>query len=354
MKINFKIQEILAITGGTARGNTTSVISHINSIDNAGKGEITFFSDKKYLKYLMNSHASAVIVPIETNMEPKSEQVFIEVENPYISVVKFINYVAKMGSSPLEGVHSSAVISAQSNVDKTAYIGENCVVDQGTSIGKNAVIQSNTVIGKDVIIGENTYIHPNVTICDRTEIGTGCIIYPGAVIGSSGFGYLENKDDGSYTAIAQIGKVILEDNVEVGANSTIDRAMIGVTRVRKGTKIDNLVHIAHNCDIGEHNGIAAQAGISGSVKTGNRNRIAGQVGIAGHLSIPDDVIIMAQSGISNNIKSPGIYFGSPAKPRITAFKIEAVLRQLPEIANEVNKIQKKLKNINPSREELPK
>jgi UDP-3-O-[3-hydroxymyristoyl] glucosamine N-acyltransferase len=198
----------------------------------------------------------------------------------------------------------------------------------------------------DNVIGENTIINSNVTLYNSVHIGNNCIIHAGAVIGSDGFGYIEDKTDGSYDKVPQLGNVVIEDYVEIGANSTIDCALIGSTIIRRGTKIDNLVHIAHNCEIGENTGIAAQAGVSGSVTSGKRNRFGGQVGIAGHLEIPDDVTILAQSGVSKSIPKSGIYFGSPIKEHLKAFKIEAVLRKLPELASDVNKLRIEINKLN--------
>lgn len=346
MKYNFKIEEIIKITGGIAIGNTAVVISSVNSIENAVEGEITFFRDKKYEEHFFNSKASAILVSKDCKHVPSLNQSFILVDNPYESIVKFAYFIESINKSKPHGVHPSAVIESEVIIGKNVSIGANCFIADNCVINDNVVIRSNTVLGKNVSVGDDTYIYPNVTICSDSVIGKNCIIHPGAVIGSEGFGYLEDKNDGSYTRIPQIGRVILEDYVELGANSTIDRAMLGVTIIRKGTKIDNLVHIAHNCDIGENNGIAAQTGISGSVKTGKRNRFAGQVGIAGHIEICDDVTIMAQSGVSNTMKESGIYFGSPAKPRLKAFKIEAALRNLPEIVASVSKLKKIIEKDN--------
>lgn len=344
MKINLTIENILNITGGVALGNTSFLIFGANSIENASHGEITFYRDKKYEKSLLESDATAIVIKNDTHHKPKGNQVFILVEDPYQSIVKLAYYIESLNKIKPVGIHPTSIIEASATIADNVAISSNCYIAEECVIGENVTIRSNTVLGKNVSIGANTYIYPNVTICSDSVIGANCIIHPGAVIGSEGFGYLENSEDGSYTRIPQIGRVILEDDVEIGANSTIDRAMLGVTIIRKGTKIDNLVQIGHNCDIGEHNGIAAQAGISGSVKTGNRNRFAGQAGVAGHIEICDDVTIMAQSGVSNTIKNKGIYFGSPAKPRLTAFKIEAAIRNLPEIVSDITKIKKNIQS----------
>jgi UDP-3-O-[3-hydroxymyristoyl] glucosamine N-acyltransferase len=341
LKFKLNIEELIAITGGVPVGNTTLNITGINPINNANKGDLTFFRDQKYKNALESTNASAVLIYNNSGYSPKVDQVFIEVDDPYKSIVRFAYYLEKINMHKDYGIHESAVIHETAVLGNNVSIGPNCFIDENVHIADNITIRANTVISRDVRIDDNTYIYPNVSINSDTVIGKNCIVYSGAVIGSEGFGYVEDKS-GSYTRIPQVGNVVIEDDVEIGANTTIDRAMLGSTYIRQGTKIDNLVHIAHNCDIGRHNGIAAQAGVSGSVKTGDRNRFAGQVGIAGHIEICDDVTIMAQSGISNNVKKPGIYFGSPAKPRLNAFKIEASIRNLPETVMTVNKIKKHL------------
>ncbi|MFY8160745.1 MAG: UDP-3-O-(3-hydroxymyristoyl)glucosamine N-acyltransferase, partial [Candidatus Kapaibacteriota bacterium] len=198
--------------------------------------------------------------------------------------------------------------------------------------------------GSDVFIGKNTIIYPNVTIMNGTIIGDNCIIHPGAVIGSDGFGYYE--EGGKYIKIPQIGNVVIEDNVEIGANTTIDRSFIGSTIIKCGVKIDNLVQIGHNCVIGENSAMASQVGIAGTVTIGKNVRLGGQVGLAGHLKIADNVTIIAQSGVSKTILESGTYFGSPIKEATKAFKIEATLRNLPDLAKEVSNLKKEVANLN--------
>jgi UDP-3-O-[3-hydroxymyristoyl] glucosamine N-acyltransferase len=341
LKFSIKIDELVKITGGVPRGNTAVIISGINPIFKSKIGDLTFFRDAKYVDDLKSTKASAILIKKDSGYDPNPEQVFIEVDDPYKAIVNFAYYLENINMKKDYGIHETAVIHNTAKIGKNASIGPNCFIDEHVTIGNDVTIRANSVISRDVNIGNSTYIYPNVSINSDTNIGNNCIIYSGAVLGSEGFGYVEDEN-GKYTRIPQVGNVVIEDDVEIGANTTIDRAMIGSTTIKRGTKIDNLVHVAHNCEIGEDNGIAAQAGISGSVKTGNRNRLAGQVGIAGHISIPDDVTIMAQSGIPNNVTKPGVYFGSPAKPRLSAFKIEAALRNLPETVMTVNKIKKQL------------
>ena len=226
-------------------------------------------------------------------------------------------------------------------IDETAYIGANCVIGNNCKIGKNTVLHSNISIYDNSKIGDNCTIHANVTIYEDTEIGNNCVIHSGVALGSDGFGFLENKD-GSYTKIPQLGNVVLENDIEIGANTTIDRALVGSTIIRNGVKLDNQIQIAHNCEIGENSAMAAQVGVSGSVKVGKRNRFGGQSGISGHIEIADDVVLLAKSGVPKSIEKGGLYFGSPIREKMQAFRIEAVIHNLPDLAKDVKLIKKKL------------
>ena len=345
--IELAVNQIAELTGGRLEGNTTDKVLGLNGIESAQAGDLSFYYSDKYEKYLNTSKATCILVPLNLDRQPNENQVYIRLEKPYVSLVKFLKYLENQLSDKKTGAHHSVNIGDSCIIDNSVYLGENVVVGNNCKIGAGTKIYANTVISDNVIIGRNTVIYPNVSIYKNANIGSNCILQSGAVIGSDGFGYLENPEDGSFDRIPQLGNVILEDNVEIGANATIDRALVGTTRIRKGTKIDNLVHIAHNCDIGENTGIAAQAGFSGSVKTGNRGRFGGQTGIAGHLEICDNVTLLAQSGVSKSITNSGVYFGSPIKDVKRAFKIEAVIRQLPEMLSDVEKLKKiysKIKN----------
>jgi UDP-3-O-[3-hydroxymyristoyl] glucosamine N-acyltransferase len=241
----------------------------------------------------------------------------------------------------ISGIHPTAVVESTAQISPSATIGANCYIGENSIIKDRAVIYPNSSIQRDVTIGENCIIYSNVSIYYGCTIGRDCIIHSGAVIGSDGFGFQENKD-GSYTKIPQIGKVIIGDSVEIGANTTIDRAFVGSTIIEYGVKLDNLIQIAHNDEIGENSAMAAQVGISGSTKIGKRVRLGGQVGISGHIEIGDDVVLLAKSGVPKSMTEKGIYIGAPARDRLTAFKIEAVIHNLPQLSKDVDKIKKKL------------
>lgn len=343
--LNLTCKQIAEIIGGEIIGDSALIINSILPIEKAGLGSLSFYYHEKYENYFLNSKASCLIISDSNRSLPKPEQSYIRVENPYLSFVNLLKFIEAQSKKSSSGIHQTATVGEYCNVDSSSLVSANCVIGDNCSISQNVVLKPHVVLYDDVTIGDGTVVHSNVVIYQGTKIGKNCIIHAGAIIGADGFGFVENKQDGSYDKVPQLGNVIIEDNVEIGANSTIDRALIGNTIIRNGTKIDNLVHIAHNCDIGDNTGIAAQTGISGSVISGKRNRFGGQVGIAGHLEIPDDVTILAQSGVSKSIVKSGIYFGSPIKEHLKAFKIEAVLRKLPEMASELNDLRNKLKLI---------
>jgi UDP-3-O-[3-hydroxymyristoyl] glucosamine N-acyltransferase len=333
-------EKIAEITGGEIKGDKDAIISGLNRIEHAGHGELTFFSDESFREYFENTEAACVIIKKDNDKEPAAGQAFVLADNPYKSFAETLMYIDSLKSRPKGFVHPSATVSETSVVPPDAYIGPNCHIGENCTIGKGLFLHSNISIYENCTIGDNCRVHSGATICADTVIGDDCELHHGCVIGSDGFGFIENKD-GSYNKIPQLGNVRLGDRVEIGANTTIDRSIVGSTIIGDGVKIDNLCQIAHNCEIGENTAMASQAGVSGSVKIGSRVRLAGQVGVAGHIEICDDVTIYAQSGVARAITRPGIYFGSPAKDRMEAFKIEAVIRRLPEIARDVEHLKKK-------------
>ncbi len=341
LKNPFKVEAIAELIDGKIIGSTNSLIKRLNRIESCEPGDITFFYDAKYAHFLETCNATCILVPENLNLVPKENQVFISVKNPYFEFYRILKYLESLLPKKSSFIHQTAIIGNNSNIHQTAYIGPYCVVGENCTIAENVVLHSNVVLYDNVSIDSNSLLHASVTCYSDTIIGKNCVIQAGAVIGSDGFGFIENKDS-SYEKIPQLGNVVLEDNVEIGANTTIDRALIGSTLIEKGSKIDNLCQIAHNVTIGENTGIAAQVGISGSTKVGKRNRLAGQVGLAGHISTADDVTLYAQSGVGQSIEKKGIYFGAPARERFKAFKIEAVINDLPELFREFYALKRKL------------
>ncbi len=335
-----KVNELAKLVNGKVIGDGDLIINRLNRIEDAIRGDVTFLYQGKYEKYFLDSTASCVLVSDDIANEPKENQSLIVCDNPYLSFISLIKHFENMRNKPVSSIHSSATIASNAEIGKFVQIGANAVISENCRIGDYSKIMPNVVLYKNVIIGENTIINSSVVCYQDIEIGNNCIIHAGAVIGADGFGFVESKEDGSYEKIPHIGNVKIKNNVEIGANATIDRALLGSTIIEDGVKIDNMVHIAHNCIIGENSGIAAQTGVSGSSKVGKRNRFGGQVGLAGHLETADDVTLIAQSGVSKSVIKPGVYFGTPIKERLHAFKIEACLRQLPELFAEFDKLKK--------------
>ena len=340
--IKLTCKEIAEIINGKIIGDENAVVTGLNRLEAAQKGELTFYANPKYAQYLEGLHATCVIVKNDfaDNHNIKAFDkgtVFILVAKPYIEFVRVLKYLSSQISRKSHFIHDTAVIGENSKIAESAYIGPNCTIGDNCTIGENVRLVSNVSIYDNVSIGDNTTIHANVVCCRRTVIGKNCMINPGAVLGSEGFGFLDNAD-GSYEKIPQLGNVIIGDDVEIGANTTIDRAMIGSTVIERGVKMDNLVQIGHNVEVGENTAIVSQTGIAGSTKIGKRNRFGGQVGVSGHIETTDDVTIYAQSGLAKSVTEKGIYFGSPIKERITAFKIEATMNSLPQMARDVKKL----------------
>lgn len=336
-----KVKELLEIIGeAEIFGSTSNDINNLNRIDSAVCGELTFLESDKYEKYLPTTLATAVLVKDDSNFLPKENQIFIKTKNPYLSFLKLVHFFETKPRIQ-NGVHQTAVVESSAKIGKNASIGANAYIGENSVIGENTVIYPNCSIQNNVIIGNNCTVYSNVSIYYDCEIGNDCIIHSGVVIGSDGFGFQENPD-GSYSKIPQIGNVIIKNDVEIGANTTIDRSFVGSTIIENGVKLDNLIQIAHNVEVGENSAMAAQVGISGSAKIGKRNRYGGQVGVAGHLEMADDVTLLAKSGVAKTVPLKGVYFGAPIHDRMTGFKIEAVIHTLPELARDIAKIKKKL------------
>lgn len=344
-----KVKDIASLLHGSIVGDAEIEIARVAKIEEAAAGDITFLANPKYEKYLGSTRASAVIVSRdldEKKLNGKRRQIaFVKVEDPYLSFLQLLQTFQPPVDFTFTGVHPTAVIAPSAVLGKGVAIGAHVVIGERAKVGRDSKVSHGTVIGDDVILGSDVRIYPNVTIREQCSIGDRVIIHAGTVIGSDGFGFAP-QNDGTYKKIPQVGIVVIEDDVEIGANCTIDRATLGETLIRRGVKLDNLVHVAHNVVIGENTAIAAQTGISGSTKIGKNVVIAGQVGIVGHIEIEDNVTILAQSGISKSLTKPGArYFGSPAKEHRKALRIEAALRQLPELLDEIKSLGEKLEAL---------
>ena len=337
----FTASQIAGILEGEVEGNPEIAVHKLAKIEEGEEGSLTFLANPKYTPYIYTTKASITIVNKDFNPEEKLATTLIKVDDAYESFSKLLEYYDQAKNT-------------KTGIEHPVFISESAVYGEGFYLGAFAYVGENVVMGKDVKIYPNAYIGDNVTLADNvvifagakvyseTVIGNNCVIQSGAIVGADGFGFAPSKN-GTFSKIPQTGNVILEDDVDVGAGTTIDRATMGSTILRKGVKLDNQIQIAHNVEIGEHTVIAAQTGVAGSTKIGKRCMIGGQVGIVGHITIGDNVRIQAQSGIGRSIKDNEILQGSPALNYGDYNKSYVHFKNLPKIVNQIQELDKKIK-----------
>jgi UDP-3-O-[3-hydroxymyristoyl] glucosamine N-acyltransferase len=335
--MTFILQELAALSGGELIGDPTLKITGAASLGEATPGEISFFTHKKYIGLLRKTRASAIFVPPDFSEPVNAAQ--IRVSNPTKAFEQVLLKFAPKRIAFAPGVHPSAIVDPNAQLGERVSIQPLAVIEPGTKVGDDTIIGAGSYVGHESVIGPRCHIYPNVTIRERSRIGSRVIIHSGAVIGADGFGF--EMVDGSHQKIQQLGIVQIDDDVEIGANTTVDRARFGRTWIQQGVKIDNLVQIAHNVVIGKNSVIVAQTGISGSTRVGERVTIAGQVGIVGHIEIADGTIIAAQSGIAKSLAG-GVWFGSPAVPFAERKQQIAWIHRLGKLFARVKEIEKKL------------
>ncbi len=340
--MEFTARYIAEMLHGKIEGDPETSVNRISKIEEAQSGSITFLANPKYNQFIYTTRASIVLVNHDFEAEEEIKPTLIRVENAYSSLAQMLEIYNQL-TQKKSGVSDRAIIAGSAKIGKDVFIGAGAVIDENVIIGDQSKIYSNTYIGDGVIIGNHTVIYAGVNVYSNNIIGNHCTIHSGVVIGSDGFGFAPQEDN-NYKKIAQIGNVIIEDNVEIGANTTIDRATMGSTIIRKGAKLDNLIQIAHNVEIGDNTVIAAQAGISGSTRIGKNCMIGGQAGLTGHLIIADGVKIGAQSGISTNIMKEGeIVLGSPAF-HISKYRRSYIhFRNLEKIVGRIAELENRLK-----------
>jgi UDP-3-O-[3-hydroxymyristoyl] glucosamine N-acyltransferase len=338
------VRELGILLNGEIHGDENAIIDKVAKIEEGSQGALSFLANPKYEQYIYNTLSSAVIVNKSFSPSQSLKTTLIKVDDAYSS---FTFLLEKFGTttSDLIGIESTAVLMPQVQVGKDAFIDHLTYVGKGSKIGDNTKIFSGVSIGKNVAIGSNTIIYAGVKIYDDCVIGNNCIIHSGTVIGSDGFGFAPQADK-SYKKIPQTGNVIIHDDVEIGANCSIDRATMGSTIICKGVKLDNLIQIAHNVEIGEHTVIASQSGVAGSTKIGKYCIIAGQVGFVGHITIADGSVFGAQSGVSSHVKEPGKrWFGSPAFEYKDALKSIVIHKQLPAMEKRIAELESIIKQL---------
>ncbi len=334
-----KLSEIVEKLDGRLEGDGNIEIAAVAGLGEGSEGDISFLSNPKYAAQVASTRASAVIVPNDWDRPAKCALVRVGNSDQAFAQVAELFY--ETPPRPLAGVHPSAVVAESAQLGEGVCIGANCTVEEGVAIGSNTVVSPNCHIGYKTTIGDGCFLYPLASIREFTEIGNRVIVHNGAVIGSDGFGYAV-QEDGSRIKIPQIGKVVIEDDVEIGANVAIDRARFGKTRIGKGTKIDNLVQVAHNVVIGEHSVLCGQSGISGSTTVGSRVILAGQAGLAGHLEVGDGAIVGAQAGVMKDVPAKDFVMGSPAMTHLQAKKIIANTILLPKLKDKVKQLEKRL------------
>ena len=343
--MKYNAQQIAELLSGQIEGDPGSEVVTIARIEEAGPEALAFLANPKYTSYLYTTRASVVLVSNDFVPEKPVAATMIRVADPYSAFARLLEILQEERSRKT-GVARNASIHPTAKIGEDVYIGDFSYVGEDTKIGNGVKIYPQVYLGDAVKIGDKTTIYAGVKIYHDTVIGSGCIIHSGVVIGADGFGFAV-QDDHQYKKVIQTGNVILEDNVEVGANTTIDRATLGSTIIRKGVKLDNLIQIAHNVEIGSDSVIAAQTGISGSTKLGSRCMVAGQVGFVGHIEIADDVKVGAQSGISGNVKEKGaVILGSPAIDAGIYRRLLVWFRRLPELASRIQNLEESEKKKN--------
>ena len=328
------------LLGGKITGDANRQVWDVGSIETAQEGQLTFLCDAKYLSHLPNTHASVVLMTESIAFDGDTRATLIRVENARAAMGQLLALVAKAMNPAKQGIEQPSFVSEGVTVPEDAYVGAFAYIGKNVQLGKGVQIYPHTYIGDNVKIGDHTILYSGVKIYYNCQVGNDCILHAGVVVGSDGFGF-EPDAKGVNQKLPQIGNVIIEDDVEIGANTTIDRAMMGSTIVRRNAKIDNLVQIGHNVEVGASDFLCAQVGIAGSSKIGSHCILAGQVGVAGHLEIADNCVFGAQSGIPSSVRKPGMYQGSPIIDAMNWRRSVVGFKQLPELMKKIQELEKK-------------
>jgi UDP-3-O-[3-hydroxymyristoyl] glucosamine N-acyltransferase len=343
--MTFTANQIAVLLNGKIEGNPDNVVGSFGRIEEAKQGQLAFLANPKYEEFIYTTEASVIIVGDKLELKQPVEGTLIRVADPYTAFASLLHHYQQLKTQQLQGVQEPSYIAPSAKKGDNVFIGAFAYIGEGTEIGNNVKIFPGVYIGNNVKIGDNTLLHPGVKIYFDCVIGKNVTIHAGSVIGGDGFGFAP-QPDGTFKKVPQIGNVIIEDNVEIGSNATIDRATIGSTIIRAGAKLDNLIQIAHNVEVGNNTVIAAQAGVSGSTKIGNNVMIGGQAGVVGHIQIADGSKINAQSGVSKSIKTPNsAVTGSPAFDYTSALRSQAVTRNLPELEKRLSELENQIKQL---------
>ena len=335
------LRELAEFTGAAMRGANAAevIITKVGPLDTADGSTLSFLSNKRYRKQLETTQAGAVVLSSHISYDRPC----LTSKNPYLDFVKILSLYAPSIPLTEPGIHPMAFVHPKAKLAKDAAIGPFCVVQAGAEIGKGSVLVAQVYVGENTTVGEHCQFHPGVVIRESISIGNRVILNPGVVLGGDGFGFA--PDGGKYQKIPQIGTVVIEDDVEIGANTTVDRAALGETRVGQGTKLDNLIMVAHNVRIGSNTVVAGQTGFSGSTKVGNNVMMGGQIGTAGHIEIGDRVIVGGQSGITKDVAPGQFISGYPAKSHKEDMRLLAEFHRLPELRKKIEQLETRLKEL---------
>lgn len=344
--MEFSAQEIAKVLCGVIEGDPDVKVRSFSKIEEGKPGTLSFLANPKYEHYIYNTEASIVLVNQDFAPTKPVNTTIIKVKNAYSSLAILMNMVESVRGKKA-GIASTAVIAKSAIIEEDCYIGDFAYIGENAKIGKGCKVYPHTFVGDRVSVGENTTIYPHVTIYSDCFVGKNCILHAGAVLGADGFGFAPEGD--IYKKIPQLGNVIIEDDVEVGANTTIDRAVMDATIIRKGVKLDNLVQIGHNVEVGENTVMAAQVGIAGSVKIGKHCMLGGQAGLAGHIKVADNVSLGAQAGIISDVKEGMRLLGAPAIDAKQFFRSSAIFGKLPEIYRTIGELQREIELLKQER-----
>jgi UDP-3-O-[3-hydroxymyristoyl] glucosamine N-acyltransferase len=337
-----KLRELAERLGGRLTGDGDLDISRVTGIEHAGPGDLTFLANPKYASFLKSTRASAVLVALGATAAPDGPAI-VECERPYLAFAQALGFLLE-AALPAAGVHPTAIVAGDAQLGDGVSIGALAVIGSGAKLGARTIVFPGTVIGPGATLGDDCVVHARVSIRERVQIGARVVIQDGAVIGSDGFGFVKQAD-GTHLKIPQHAPVVIEDDVEIGANSAIDRPSVGETRIRAGTKIDNLVQIGHGSTIGERVLFAAQVGIAGSTIVEDDVVLAGQVGVAGHLTLGKGVVATAQTGIPNSVDAGTMVSGYPAIPNRDWLKSSAIFRNLPALKKRVVELEQRIAEL---------
>ena len=341
--MEFTAEQIANVIGGRVEGNKDAKVHTFAKIEEGTEGAISFLSNPKYTHYLYNTRSSIVIVNEDLELEKDVDATLIRVKNAYESIAKLLQ-IYEASKPKKTGIAPQAYIAPSAKLGNNCYVGPFAYVGEGAEIGDGCQIYPHAVIGDNVKVGTNCIFYPNTTIYQGCKIGNNVTIHAGSVIGADGFGFAPGAD--GYDKIPQIGIVVIEDNVEIGANTCVDRSTMGATVIHKGVKLDNLVQVAHNVEIGENTVMSAQVGIAGSTKVGSWCMFGGQVGLAGHITIGDKTFLGAQSGVPGSLKGGEELIGTPPMNPRAYFKSQAIFRRLPDMYKDLNDAKKKIEELN--------